>query len=90
MGRPRSSKPKEASTSDRKTKWLKETDVLKRIPEKLRFADEEWTEFELYDAVVYEKDGKTMANALEVESRGPFIIRGRLEIMEMDQEKRCI
>ncbi|KAI6382204.1 hypothetical protein MCOR25_000794 [Pyricularia grisea] len=41
--------------------------------------------FDLQDATVFQQDGKTMANLLEVALDGPFIVKGKM-IVEQDTE----
>ncbi|TLD20643.1 hypothetical protein PspLS_08777 [Pyricularia sp. CBS 133598] len=42
--------------------------------------------FDLQDATIFQQDGKTMANLLEVALDGPFIVKGKM-IVEEDTEK---
>ncbi|EPE05731.1 hypothetical protein F503_08262 [Ophiostoma piceae UAMH 11346] len=65
------------------THYAPETSVL--MPTK-EASNVEWPGYVLSDAVVYRPDGKTMANALLINQEGPFIIRGRLEIDDDDDE----
>lgn len=51
--------------------------------------EDEWPVFELKDAVVLNMDGETMENALDVLFRGPFIIRGRMVLEDVDQKRHC-
>lgn len=57
--------------------WRRETSVLKSIPKN---SSAVWPVFELRDAVVLNKDGRTMESALDVRTKGPFIVRGTLVI----------
>ena len=61
----------------------KETSILK--PVSLSTHSDDWPCFLLSDATVHHRDG-TMANQLNVDLEGPFIIRGRLEL-EKDNER---
>ena len=73
-----------ATVDENRSIWSKERDVLK--PCQADIDDNEWPVYVLSDAVVYEKDGKTMGNPLFVNKVGPMVIRGRLEI-EDDEEQ---
>ncbi|KAH7166062.1 hypothetical protein EDB81DRAFT_918365 [Dactylonectria macrodidyma] len=68
--------------------WRQETSVLKSIP-KLSDSND-WPIFELRDAVVLNKDGQTIENALNVGTRGPFIVRGTLIIDDPSQKQHLI
>lgn len=48
--------------------------------------DIKWQSFELNDATIFNKDGKTFENALDVIINGPFIIRGILKLETDDHE----
>jgi hypothetical protein len=50
---------------------------------------DDWPTFLLEDATVYLKDGVTIANLLNVEMEGLFIIRGRLVVEWGDDETKC-
>lgn len=48
-------------------------------------APNDWPIFELANAIVLDKHGQTMENALLVSKRGPFIVRGHLIIDDPSQ-----
>lgn len=82
-GRRRRASTSSVDTEDeRKVSWCKEKSVL-------RFnhsgVDPE-TCFELKDAIVLSKDGQTFENALDVATRGPYIIRGTLLVEDPAQK----
>lgn len=52
-------------------------------------ASNPWPCFELRDAVVLNKDGTALENALNVLLDGPFIVRGTMVIDEDDQREYC-
>ncbi|KAI1342128.1 hypothetical protein F5Y15DRAFT_332727 [Xylariaceae sp. FL0016] len=66
--------------------YYKEDTILK--PASSRLTPDEWPCFLLNDATVYYPDGR-LANLLDVDLEGPFIIRGRLEI-ESDQARYLV
>ncbi|KAH7152319.1 hypothetical protein B0J13DRAFT_522618 [Dactylonectria estremocensis] len=68
--------------------WRQETSVLRSVP-KLSDSNN-WPIFELRDAVVLSKDGQTIENALNVGTRGPFIVRGTLIIDDPSQKQHLI
>src|SRR5512142_2813418 len=67
--------------------WRKETAVLRKKDADLD--TDEWPIFVLNDATVYKKDRRTLANALEMDFEGPFVVRGRLDINLKDQGRYC-
>lgn len=79
-----------ASTSSVETvdnsqiRWRKETSVVKSVPKGTSLDD--WPVFELQDAIVLNKDGETIENALHVSHRGPFIVKGNLIIDDPSQK----
>jgi hypothetical protein len=86
-GRRRRASTSSVDTEDEsKVSWRQEKSVL-------RFnhsgVDPE-TCFELKDAVVLNKDGQTMENALDVATRGPYIIRGTLLVEDPAQKAHLI
>lgn len=50
-------------------------------------SEDDLPSYELADAIVLDKDGKTIVNALEVLLKGPFIVRGRLVAMSRDEDE---
>ncbi|KAK1775806.1 hypothetical protein QBC45DRAFT_382603 [Copromyces sp. CBS 386.78] len=88
-GRPRRRRGSSASidsTDDRRRRWTKELAILKPVTP--GSPDESWPYFAvLADATIYQKDGKTLANPLHVDLEGPFIVRGKLEPVEDDDDE---
>ncbi|KAF4998516.1 hypothetical protein FGRMN_3135 [Fusarium graminum] len=83
VGRPRRASTSSVDTVDEnRVPWLQEKNVLRYQHGGI---DPE-TCFELRDAMVLNKDGHTLENALDVATRGPYIIRGTLMID--DDQKR--
>lgn len=64
-------------------KWARESHVLKRAA---GLSSDDWPCFVLNDAVVYDKGG-SIVNLLQLDLRGPFTVRGRLEVEEMDLQR---
>ncbi|KAM0346100.1 hypothetical protein ACHAPU_005865 [Fusarium lateritium] len=86
VGRPRRASTSSVDTVDEnRVSWLQEKSVLRYQHGGI---DPE-TCFELRDAVVLNKDGYTLENALDVAARGPYIIRGTLMIDD-DQKRHLI
>lgn len=56
-----------------------------RMPDN-NLSEQDWQSFELTDALILNKDGKTIENALDVILNGPFIVRGRL-MVETDEQR---
>lgn len=67
--------------------WLKESSVVRSVPKDL--PSDSWPSFELRDAVVYDKEGKVLENALNVGAQGPYIVRGLLIIDDPSQKSHC-
>lgn len=88
-GRPRRRRGSSASidsTDDRRRRWTRELTILK--PVSPGTPDDQWPSFAvLTDATIYQKDGKTLANPLHVDLEGPFIVRGKLEPVEDDDDE---
>lgn len=78
-----------ATIDTSRTKWLKETDILKPLPlEQRGEADsEDWPCFVLTDATVYLKDGKRLANPLLPNQ--PWVVRGKLEVDVKEHRQYC-
>lgn len=74
------------SVDHNQTPWRQESSVLKTVSKDLH--ENDWPIFELRDAVVLNKDGKTLESVLDVGSRGPFTIRGTLIIEEQPQRRQ--
>ena len=94
-GRPRRRRGSSASldsTDDRRKRWTKELTILKPITPGT--TDDLWPSFAvLTDAAIYHKDGKTLANPLHVDLEGPFIVRGKLELVDDEDDEareRCM
>ncbi|RDW88573.1 hypothetical protein BP6252_00605 [Coleophoma cylindrospora] len=66
-----------------RVRCLTESSVLKPISADIDPND--WPCFLLQDAAVYLKDGRTIANMLQVDLQGPFIVRGRLVVDPEDR-----
>ncbi|OAA40325.1 hypothetical protein NOR_05886 [Metarhizium rileyi] len=83
-----------ASTSSVETvdtsqiRWRQESSVVRSVEKGLPF--DNWPVFELQDAIVLNKDGETIENALHVGHQGPFIVRGNLIIDDAAQRTRLI
>ncbi|KAM5342530.1 hypothetical protein ACJ41O_013496 [Fusarium nematophilum] len=73
------------TVDDNRIQWRQETSVLKTATK-----PSAETIFELRDAVVLNKDGKTLENALYVGTRGPFVVHGTLIIDEPSQRQHLI
>ncbi|KAF4965897.1 hypothetical protein FSARC_6367 [Fusarium sarcochroum] len=87
VGRPRRASTSSVDTVDeRRVRWCQEKSVLRYTPGGI---DPENC-FELKDAVVLNKDGQTLENALDVATRGPYIIRGTLLVEEPEQKAHLI
>jgi hypothetical protein len=67
--------------------WKQESSIVKSVPKDL--PSDDWPIFELRDAVVLNKDGKSLENALNVVTNGPFIVRGHLYIDDSAQRIHC-
>ncbi|KAF9765158.1 hypothetical protein IL306_002599 [Fusarium sp. DS 682] len=82
VGRPRRASTSSVDTEDESRKsWKQEKSVVRFDPSGVN-PD---TTFEIKDAVVLNKDGHTLENALDVATRGPYIIRGLLHIEDQSQ-----
>ncbi|KAH7318558.1 hypothetical protein B0I35DRAFT_432383 [Stachybotrys elegans] len=87
-------RPRRASTSsvesidENQIQWRQETSVVKTVPKGVHSDD--WPIFELRDAVVLNKDGQRLENALEVCTMGPYIVRGHLIIDDPSQRTHLI
>lgn len=68
-------------------RYRPEATVLHTLPPDTH--EDEWPTFELKDAVVYNKDGVQMKNALDVLLEGPFVMRGRMILEDAEQRKHC-
>ncbi|KAK3944171.1 hypothetical protein QBC46DRAFT_375569 [Diplogelasinospora grovesii] len=69
-----------ATVDDTHIRHQREASVLK--PTSANEPDSEWPCYVLTDAVIYRKDGKTLANPLHVDLEGPMVVRGKLEVDE--------
>ncbi|KAM0558603.1 hypothetical protein ACHAPJ_004801 [Fusarium lateritium] len=87
VGRPRRASTSSVETVDEsQVLWRQEKSVLRYNSGGI---DPE-TCFELRDAVVLNKDGQTLENALDVATRGPYIIRGHLVVDAPEQKRHLI
>lgn len=84
--RPSTSSVESADTS--RISWKQESSVVKSVPKTL--SSDDWPIFELRDAVVLNKDGKSFENALDVVTKGPFIVRGYLAIDDPSEKIHCM
>ena len=71
------------SVDESQIRWRQEVSVVRSVPKDE--SPDDWPIFELRDAVVLNKDGKSLENALHVGIRGPFIVRGNLIIADASQ-----
>ncbi|VUC36844.1 unnamed protein product [Clonostachys rosea] len=69
-------------------RWREESTVLRALPPETD--KDPWPCFELRDAVVLNKDGTALENALNVLLDGPFIVRGIMVIDEDDQREHLV
>ncbi|KJZ74198.1 hypothetical protein HIM_06429 [Hirsutella minnesotensis 3608] len=76
------------SVDESQVRWLQETSVLRHVPKDL--PNDNWPIFELRDAIVLNRDGETVENALHVGVRGPFTVRGTLIIDDPSQKAHLI
>jgi hypothetical protein len=76
-----------ATVHEAKLSWQKEKAVLRKKDPDLD--TDEWPIFLLNDATVYKKDRRTLANALEMDFEGPFVVRGRLDMDLKEQGSHC-
>ncbi|KAM3504090.1 hypothetical protein MY11210_008477 [Beauveria gryllotalpidicola] len=81
-----------ASTSSIETvdvssvRWRQEASVLRSVPKSV--PNDNWPIFQLRDAIVLNRDGSTVENALHIVPNGPFIVRGYLHYTS--EEKRLV
>ncbi|KAG0648863.1 hypothetical protein D0Z07_4976 [Hyphodiscus hymeniophilus] len=68
----------EAEVHGNKIKYIAETEALRRVGKNLH--PDDYPCFVLEDTTVYLQDGKTVANLLNAELQGPFVVRGRLVV----------
>ena len=85
-----SGRRRRASTSSVETvdgdriRWLQETSVVRSQPKDV--SKDLYPCFELRDATVYDMNGESLENALNVVVRGPYIVRGHLIIDDPSQK----
>ncbi|OAR03791.1 hypothetical protein LLEC1_04660 [Akanthomyces lecanii] len=72
------------TVDDHAVQWRQEASVLRSVPKSE--ANENWPIFQLRDAIVLNRDGTTVENALHIVPNGPFIVRGHLHFTR--DEKR--
>ncbi|KAH6892218.1 hypothetical protein B0T10DRAFT_457933 [Thelonectria olida] len=75
------------TVDESRVQWRQEKSVLRTVPS--ASDSNGWPIFQLTDAVVLNKDGETMENALSVGFKGPFIIRGTL-LIDTPETKQCL
>ncbi|TFB02423.1 hypothetical protein CCMA1212_005889 [Trichoderma ghanense] len=68
--------------------WMKETSVVRSQPKDA--PKDLYPCFELRDATVYDMNGESLENALNVVVRGPYIVRGHLVIDDISQTSYLI
>lgn len=73
------------TVGDGDVRWRQETSVVKTVSKGM--SSDDWPIFELQDAIILNRNGKTVENALEVLTGGPFIVRGKLVIDEPSQKQ---
>ncbi|PTB67970.1 hypothetical protein BBK36DRAFT_1194437 [Trichoderma citrinoviride] len=89
-----SGRRRRASTSSVETvdgdriRWLQETSVVRSQPKDV--SKDLYPCFELRDATVYDMNGESLENALNVVVRGPYIVRGHLIIDDPSQKSHLI
>ncbi|QUC18546.1 uncharacterized protein UV8b_02787 [Ustilaginoidea virens] len=76
------------TVDDSETRWRQESSVIRSVNKEL--PSDDWPIFELQNAIVLDKDGKNIENALLTGVRGPFIIRGHLVIDDPSQKSYLI
>ncbi len=76
-GRTRRASTSSVDTVDERTiHWRQEASVLRSVPK--TEPNDDWPIFQLRDAIVLNRDGTTVENALHLVPNGPFIVRGNL------------
>ncbi|KAL2268698.1 hypothetical protein VTJ83DRAFT_3544 [Remersonia thermophila] len=81
------SSPSPAAVPDSlRTRWVKELEMLKPV-DKAKEDEDEWPIFELNNATIYRKDGRTLANPLLVHVEGPLIVRGHV-VVDLEDENQ--
>ncbi|EGR52547.1 uncharacterized protein TRIREDRAFT_74397 [Trichoderma reesei QM6a] len=68
--------------------WLQEVSVVRSQPKDV--SKDLYPCFELRDATVYDMNGESLENALNVVVRGPYIVRGHLIIDDPSQKSHII
>ncbi|KAJ4145813.1 hypothetical protein LMH87_004646 [Akanthomyces muscarius] len=64
------------TVDDHAVQWRQEASVLRSVPKSE--PNDNWPIFQLRDAIVLNRDGTTVENALHIVPNGPFIVRGNL------------
>ncbi|KAK3685557.1 hypothetical protein B0T22DRAFT_465976 [Podospora appendiculata] len=77
-----------ATIDHSRIRWTKESSLLKPVGKHEDEAD--WPCYVVTDAMVYHKDGKTLANPLYVGIEGPLIVRGKLEEPEEEDQANLL
>lgn len=84
-GRTRRGSTSSVDTVDgRAVQWRQEASILRSVPK--TEPSDNWPIFQLRDAIVLNRDGTTVENALHIVPNGPFIVRGNLHFSS--DEKR--
>lgn len=84
-GRTRRASTSSVDTVDRDDiQWRQEASVLRSVAK--TESSDNWPIFQLQDAIVLNRDGTTIENALSIVPNGPFIVRGYLHYTR--EEKR--
>ncbi|KFY48696.1 hypothetical protein V495_01115 [Pseudogymnoascus sp. VKM F-4514 (FW-929)] len=78
----------DAASQSRSPKCLSESEVLQPVSHTV--GSDDWPIYLLKDAVVYGKDGESLANLLHTELEGPFSIRGKLVVDREYQHLRIL
>ncbi|PFH59068.1 hypothetical protein XA68_12833 [Ophiocordyceps unilateralis] len=76
------------SVDESQIHWRQEVSVVRSVAKDA--PSDDWPIFELRDAVVLNRDGQTLENALHVALRGPYMVRGHLIIDDPAQRSYLI
>lgn len=75
------------TVAEESIRWRQESSVLRSVPKTI--SNDDWPIFQLHDAIVLNRDGTTLENALNIVPNGPFIVRGNLHYTS-EQKKSCM
>lgn len=67
---------------------MNETKILRPLASNSENSND-WPCFVLTDAVILHKDGKRLANPLLIDTDGPYIVRGKLEVEKEQRHRMC-